>query len=51
MGVLNVAPDSFSDGGTFLDVDAAISSIDDRYATLTASLPGTPTRPSEACLT
>jgi dihydropteroate synthase len=25
MGVLNVTPDSFSDGGAFLDVDAAIS--------------------------
>ena len=25
MGVLNVTPDSFSDGGLFLDVDAAIA--------------------------
>ena len=25
MGVLNVTPDSFSDGGQFLDVDAAVA--------------------------
>ena len=25
MGVLNVTPDSFSDGGRYLDVDAAVS--------------------------
>ena len=26
MGIVNVTPDSFSDGGSFLDVDAAITS-------------------------
>jgi len=25
MGILNVTPDSFSDGGQFLDVDSAVS--------------------------
>src|SRR4051812_29096287 len=32
MGVLNVTPDSFSDGGRYADVDAAIAHAHDMYA-------------------
>ena len=31
MGVLNVTPDSFSDGGRFVDVDAALDSHANRF--------------------
>ena len=52
MGILNVTPDSFSDGGQFLDADAAV----ERGLALAAAgadiidIGGESTRPySEAC--
>src|SRR4051812_28608579 len=50
MGVLNVTPDSFSDGGLYLDVDAALDHADEMAAAGAAivDVGGESTRPGAA---
>jgi hypothetical protein len=51
MGVLNVTPDSFSDGGSYLDVEAAVARaqimVDEGASVIDVG--GESTRPSGGC--